>query len=140
MTDKLVKTLESVWYAAGPAQFLMYGVWVVVLSGMFGLDGTWQLLCTFWKFMGAFVIVTTVWGTLKQRQLVMLLSTLTAVVVGSVYTSRAMVFVDVDVNIHRAMTQSHYMVIAVLVIWGYYLANLTSRQIMEFKKAGISDE
>jgi len=137
MNKKLGQTLEAVWYAAGPAQFLMYGIWTIVLSGMFALDGWWQLLATAWKFFGFLVFVVTIWGSLKQKQLYILVCTITAVVVGAVYTSKAMVFTDVDAL--RGATQSHYMAIAVLVAWGFYLANLCSRQILEFEKMGIED-
>ena len=139
MTSKLRKTLEAVWYAAGPAQFLMYGVWVVVVSGMFALEDGWQLLATFWKFLGVMVFCVTIWGTLRQKQLFLVLCTITTVVVGAVYTSKAVHF-GADLDTHRAATQSHYMVVAVLVIWGFYLANLCSRQIMEFDRMGIVDE
>ena len=138
MKSKLQRTLEAVWYAAGPAQFLMYGVWVVVVSGMFALEDGWQLLATIWKFLGTGVFVVTIWGTLRQKQLSILGCTMTAVVVGAVYTSKSVHFSDLDM--HRAATQSHYMVIVVLVVWGFYLANLCSRQLMEFEKMGISDE
>lgn len=138
MTKKLRETLNAVWFAAGPAQFLMYGVWTIVVSGMFALDGWWQLLATFWKFIGALIFVATIWGSMKQKQALILAGTMASIIVGAVYTSKAMVFPDVDVL--RGATQSHYMVILVLVAWGFYLANLCSRQRMEFKRMGISDE
>lgn len=138
MTRKLRQTLESVWYAAGPAQFLMYAVWTIVVSGMFSLEGSWQLLATVWKMLGVLVFAATIWGSLKQKQTLILVSTIVALVVGAVYTSKAMMFGDVDIL--RAATQSHYMVIMVLVAWGFYLANLCARQMMEFKRMGIEDE
>jgi hypothetical protein len=139
MTTKFKRTLEAVWYAAGPAQFLMYGVWVIAVSGMFSLVDGWQLLATTWKFMGATVFAVTIWGTLKQKQLAILSCTITTVVVGAVYTSKAMHFTEIDLDTHRAATQSHYMVIVVLVAWGFYLANLCARQQLEFDKMGIKD-
>ena len=139
MTTKFRKTLEAVWYAAGPAQFLMYGIWVIVLSGMFGLQGGWQLLATLWKFLGVLVFAITIWGTLRQKQLVMVACTILAIVVGAVYTSKSM-HLSLDMDMHRGMTQSHYMVLVVFVIWGFYLANLCSRQLMEFDRMGMKDE
>lgn len=138
--SKFSRTLEAVWYAAGPAQFLIYGVWVVVVSGMFSLQDGWQLLATAWKFMGATVFAVTVWGNLKQKQASILVCTITTMVVGAVYTSKAMHFGDLDLDTHRAATQSHYMVIVLLVAWGFYLANLCSRQRMEFERMGINNE
>lgn len=138
MTQRLRETLNAVWFAAGPAQFLMYGIWTVVLSGMFALDGLWQLLATAWKFTGVLIFAATIWGTMRQKQSLILLGTMFSIMVGAVYTSKAMVFSDVDVL--RGATQSHYMVIVVLVAWGFYLANLCSRQRMEFQRMGIGDE
>ena len=138
MTGKLRKALDGVWYAAGPAQFLMYGVWTVVLSGMFALDGWWILLASMWKLVGALVFVATIWGNMKQKQMLLLFSTMMSILVGAVYSSKAMSFNDIDTL--RGATQSHYMVLVVLVAWGFYLANLCSRQRMEFKAMGISDE
>ena len=134
---KLSKTLEAVWYAAGPAQYLMYGVWAIVISGMFHLEGWYQLLSTAWKFLGFAIILVTIWGSLTQKMWAILLSTILALVIGALYTSHAMMFGDADVI--RAATQSHYMAIFVMVGWGYYLANLCARQRLEFKKAGIDE-
>ena len=139
MRTKLQQTLEAVWYAAGPAQFLMYGVWVVVLSGMFGLQDGWQLLATFWNFLGVLVFAITIWGNLKQKQLAIVACTITAVVVGAVYTSKSM-HLALDADMHRGLTQSHYMVITIFVVWGFYLANLCSRQLMEYERMGMKDE
>jgi hypothetical protein len=139
MTTKFKRTLEAVWYAAGPAQFLMYGVWVSVLSGMFGLQDGWQLLATFWKFLGALVFAITIWGTLRQKQLIMVVCTIMSVVVGAVYTTKSM-HLSLDMDMHRGMTQSHYMVLVVFVVWGFYLANLCSRQLLEFERMGMKDE
>lgn len=138
MSKKLRHALEAFWYGTGLAQFLMYGVWTVVASGMFALDGGWQLLATAWKVVGALIFAATIWGTMQQKQTLILLGTMLSIMVGAVYTSKAVVFSDVDVL--RGATQSHYMVIVVLVAWGFYLANLCSRQRMEFKRMGISDE
>lgn len=137
MMTKLSKTLEAVWYAAGPAQYLMYGVWAIVISGMFHLEGHLQLLSTAWKFLGFGIFVATIWGTLRQKMLLILASTILALVIGALYTSHAMMFGDADLI--RATTQSHYMAVFVMVAWGYYLANLCARQRLEFKKAGIDE-
>jgi len=137
MKTKLRKTLEAVWYAAGPAQYLMYGVWAIAISGMFHLDGNLQLLATAWKFSGFAIFVVTIWGTLRQKMLLILTSTILALMIGALYTSHAVMFSDADTI--RAATQSHYMAIVVMVGWGYYLANLCARQSLEFKKAGIDE-
>ncbi len=137
MKTKLHQTLEAVWYAAGPAQYLMYGVWCIVISGMFHLEGSYQLLATAWKFLGFGIFVVTIWGSLRQKMLLILLSTLLAIVVGAIYTSHAVMFRDGDII--RAATQSHYMSIFVMVVWGYYLANLCSRQRLEFERANINE-
>jgi len=137
MKTKLAKTLEAVWYAAGPAQYLMYGIWTVAISGLFQLEGAYQLLATLWKFIGAAVFFVTIWGSLKQKMLLILLGTLNAIAVGIVVTSKAVMFGDSDII--RATTQSHYMSIFVIVVWGFYLANLCSRQMFEFKRAGIDE-
>lgn len=134
---KLHKTLQAVWYAAGPAQYLMYGIWCIVISGMFHLEGGYQLLSTAWKFLGFAIFISTIWGSLRQKMILILISTLLAIAVGAVYTTHAVMFTNGDVI--RAATQSHYMSIFVMVVWGYYLANLCSRQKMEFIRAGIDE-
>lgn len=136
--SKLHKTLEAVWYAAGPAQYLMYAIWTVVISGMFHLHGSWQLLSTCWKMVGVVIFVVTIWGTLAQKQYAILSGTILSLIVGAVYTSKAMMFSDGDTI--RAAMQSHYMAIFVMVFWGFYLANLCARQRMEFDRAGLTDE
>lgn len=137
MITKLSKTLEAVWYAAGPAQYLMYGVWCIVISGMFHLEGSLQLLPTAWKFLGFIIVLVTIWGTLAQKMWTILISTILALVIGALYTSHAMMFNDGDTI--RAAMQSHYMAIFVMVFWGYYLANLCARQRLEFKRAGLDE-
>lgn len=138
MTTKLRKTLEAVWYAAGPAQYLLYGTWTVVISGLFSLDGAYELLPALWKLNGALIFVSTIWGTMAQKQYTILINTFFAILVGSVYSVKAAMF-NVDVDVLRGATQSHYMSLALLVAWGFYLANLVARQRLEFKKAGLSE-
>jgi len=134
---KLQSTLEAVWYAAGPAQYLMYGVWTIVVSGMYHLEGDYQLLSTLCKFIGFFIIVGTIWGTLEHKKKLILASVMNAVMVGSVYTTHAMMFEDPDVL--RAATQAQYMTLVVLVFWGFYLANLAARQQLEFARNAIHE-
>ena len=141
MTIKLRKTLQAVWYAAGPAQYLLYGIWTVVISGLFSFEGAYQLLPTFWKFNGALIVAVTIWGSMAAKQNVILINTFIAIIVGAVYSSKAaMVSFGLDVDILRGATQSHYMSLVLLVAWGFYLANLVARQRMEFTRAGLSDE
>jgi hypothetical protein len=137
MKTKLHKTLEAVWYAAGPAQYLMYGIWVIVISGLFNLDGNYQLIPTFWKFLGFAIFVATIWGTLRQKMMLILCSTMTAIVVGAVFATKAVMFGDADIM--RAATQSHYFSLVIIITWGFYLSNLCSRQMLEFKRAGIDE-
>lgn len=134
---KLKRTLDAVWYAAGPAQFLLYGMWTIIVSGLFPLDSWWQLAATAWKFNGAAIVVATVWGSLAVKRTTMLLNAFLAIIVGAAFTSKAVMFGDGDVI--RAATQSHYMILMLVVLWGFYLANLAERQRMEFKKAGVNE-
>lgn len=87
--------------------------------------------------MGFAIIVVTIWGSLAQKMWMILLSTILALFIGGLYTSYAMMFDDPDVI--RAATQSHYMIIFVMVCWGYYLANLCARQRLEFERAGVDE-
>jgi hypothetical protein len=137
MTRKLRRTLEAVWYAAGPAQFLLYGFWTVIVSGLVPLDDVWQLIPTTWKFNGVLIVAFTIWGSLRQKKILILIATFQSIVVGAVFTSKAVVFTDVDIV--RAATQSHYMILFLLVFWGFYLANLAARQEMEFKRVGVDE-
>lgn len=134
MSKRLRYVLEAIWYAEGSAQFLTYGIWVIILSGMFSLTGVWELLAAIWKLEGLAVVVATVWGSLRIKQALILLSAMTAIAVGAVFTTKAAML---DVEILRGATQSHYMTIAVLVAWGFYLANLCSRQRMELSRMGV---
>ena len=137
MKTKLQATLEAVWYAAGPAQYLMYGVWTTVVSGMYHLEGDYQLLATLWKLIGFSTVVGTIWGTLQQKKLLILASVMNAVLVGSIYTTHAVMFEDPDTL--RAATQAQYMTLVVLIVWGFYLANLAERQQLEFAR-NFTDE
>lgn len=138
MSRRLRSALEAIWYAEGSAQFLIYGVWVIVLSGLYSLTGAWELLAAIWKLEGLALLVATVWGSLRTKQALILLTVMTAIGVGAVFTTKAAMLTDG--NILRGATQSHYMTIAVLVAWGFYLANLCSRQRLELSKMGVSDE
>lgn len=137
MTSKLNKTLEAVWYAAGPAQFLLYGAWTVIVSGLFPLEDYWQLVPTIWKMNGALIIAVTIWGKLVHKKWTILFNAFLAIIVGSVFTSKAVMLADADII--RAATQSHYMILFLIVFWGFYLANLASRQSMEFRRAGVDE-
>jgi len=137
MTSKLQKTLDAVWYAAGPAQFLLYGLWTVIVSGLFPLEDYWQLLPTVWKMNGALIVAVTIWGNLAQKKWTILLNTFLAIIVGSVFASKAVMLADADII--RAATQAHYMILFLIVFWGFYLANLAARQSMEFRRAGVDE-
>lgn len=143
MIRQLTKTLEAVWYAAGPAQYLLYGLWTVIVSGTFVLDGWHIIFPVVWKLSGVAVIAVTIWGSMRAKQYVILANTLMAIMVGAIYTSCAIMVgkqIDAqDIELLRGSTQSHYLSLVLMVSWGYYLANLVSRQRIEFGKAGIAD-
>lgn len=143
MMTKLHNTLEAVWYAAGPAQYLLYGIWTVVISGNFQMDGWHALFPAAWKMLGFAIIVITIWGSMRIKQYAILLNTFMALIVGAIYTSCAMmVGAEVgakNIDLLRGSTQSQYMALLLLIVWGFYLANLISRQRMEFGRAGIDD-
>jgi hypothetical protein len=143
MIRQLTKTLEAVWYAAGPAQYLLYGLWTIVVSGNFVLDGWHVMFPVIWKLNGVAVILITVWGSMRAKQYVILLNAMIAIAVGAIYTSCAiMVGAQIgaaDIDYLRGSTQSNYLSLVLMVVWGYYLANLVSRQRMEFRKVGIDE-
>lgn len=132
MTIKAI--LEDFRAASGRQQFVMYGIWTVVVSGLFQLEDAWQLISTTWKFFGAFVVYAAIFESLWLTKYFLLLCNFTAVATGAVFTSKAMQFRDGEIL--RAATQSHYFVILIVAVWGFYLANLCQRQIWEAETMG----
>lgn len=134
LMDKLRETLKAVWYAAGPAQYLAFGLWTIVASGLFPLTDAMAIVAAFWKFTGFAVIVLTIWGSMEAKRMAILIGTLFSVAVGAMYMTRFGVFMDGDEL--RAAMQSRLMAIVLLTGWGYYLANLCTRQIYELRRLG----
>lgn len=132
--DRLRETLKAVWYAAGPAQYLAFGLWTIVASGLFPLTDAMAIIAAFWKFTGFAIIVLTIWGSMEMKRMAILIGTLFSVAVGAMYMTRFGVFMDGDEL--RAAMQSRLMAIVLLTGWGYYLANLCTRQIYELRRLG----
>ena len=134
LMDRLRETLKAVWYAAGPAQYLAFGLWTIVASGLFPLTDAMAIIAAFWKFTGFAIIVLTIWGSMEMKRMAILIGTLFSVAVGAMYMTRFGVFMDGDEL--RAAMQSRLMAIVLLTGWGYYLANLCTRQIYELRRLG----
>lgn len=134
LMDKLRETLKAVWYAAGPAQYLAFGLWTIVASGLFPLTDAMAVIAAFWKFTGFAIIVLTIWGSPEAKRMAILVGTLFSVAVGAMYMTRFGDFMDGDEL--RAAMQSRLMAIVLLTGWGYYLANLCTRQIYELRRLG----
>ena len=112
LMDRLRETLKAVWYAAGPAQYLAFGLWTIVASGLFPLTDAMALIAAFWKFTGFAIIVLTIWGSMEAKRMAILIGTLFSVAVGAMYMTRFGVFLDGDEL--RAAMQSRLMAIFLL--------------------------
>ena len=132
MSNKLRDTLDAVKYAAGPAQFLLFGLFSFVLSGLFLMDNWLTLSATIWKFMGVGIIIATIWGGLAHRRAVMMATVFMIGITGSFYFTTFDMFTDSDEL--RAAMQTKLMIIFLMLGWGFYLANLISRQVIEFER------
>lgn len=129
MPNRFRSTLHEIWYASGQAQILLFGLWSTVVSGLYQLEGNWILLCSAWKLLGFIIASSIVWSKTKCKQYLVLASVFLALIVGAVFTTKAVEITDPDIL--RGATQSHYFIIVLIVIWGFYLANLMSRQLLE---------
>ena len=132
MSNKLRDTLDAVKYAAGPAQFLLFGLFSFVLSGLFLMDSWLTLSATIWKFMGIGIIIATIWGGLAHRRAVMMATVFMVGITGSFYFTTFDMFTDSDEL--RAAMQTKLMIIFLMLGWGFYLSNLISRQVIEFER------
>ena len=130
--DKLRETLMAAWYADGHAQYLTFGIWIILVSGLFPLSGGLAIVAMMWKLLGVAIILLTIWGTMEMKRSAILIGTLFSLGVGAMYMSRFGLFMDGDEL--RAVMQTRLMIVALLVAWGYYLANLCTRQIYEMRR------
>lgn len=130
--SRLQETLDSVVHSDSPAQFLLFGLFSFILSGLFPMDSWLTLSATIWKFAGVACIVTTIWSPHSVRRLVMLVTTMSIIVTGAFYFSTFNAFEDS--NELRAAMQSRIMIVFLMIAWGLFLANLVTRQIFELDR------
>lgn len=126
---RIQETLDSIVHSDSPAQFLLFGVFSFVLSGLFPMDNWLTVSATIWKFMGVACVIVTVWSPPRIRRLVMLLTTMSIIVTGAFYFSTFSVFDDSD-ELRTAM-QTKIMIVFSMIAWGLFLANLVTRQLFE---------
>ena len=129
---KLQEILDSVAHSDSPVQFLLFGLFSFVLSGLFPMDSWLTLSATVWKFLGVGCIVATIWAALPTRRLIMLITTMMIIVTGAFYFSTFNMFDDS--NDLRTAMQSRIMIVFLMIAWGLYLANLVTRQILELDR------
>lgn len=130
--SRFKSALHEIVYASGQSQILLFGLWTMVISGIYSLDGNWILLGAFWKFLGFLIASSIVWGDGECKKYLVLASVITSLAVGAVFTTKAVQIADPDIL--RGTTQSHYFILVLMVGWGFYLANLMSRQLLEKKR------
>lgn len=129
---RLQETLDAVVHSDSPAQFLLFGLFSFVLSGLFPMDSWLTLSATVWKFSGVGCIIATVWSGLPIRRAVMLFTTMSIIVTGAFYFSTFNHYVDS--NELRTAMQSRIMIIFSMIAWGLFLANLVTRQLLETER------
>ena len=129
---RLRETLDAVVHSDSPAQFLLFGLFSFVLSGLFPMDSWLTVSATVWKFAGMACIITTIWASHTTRRLVMLLTTMSIIVTGAFYFSTFNMFDDS--NELRTAMQSRIMIVFIMVAWGLFLANLVTRQLLELNR------
>lgn len=129
---RLQETLDAVVHSDSPAQFLLFGLFSFVLSGLFPMDSWLTVSATVWKFAGMACIITTIWASHTTRRLVMLLTTMSIIVTGAFYFSTFNMFDDS--NELRTAMQSRIMIVFIMVAWGLFLANLVTRQLLELNR------
>lgn len=129
---RLQETLDAVVHSDSPAQFLLFGLFSFVLSGLFPMDSWLTLSATVWKFSGVGCIIATVWSGLPFRRAVMLFTTMSIIVTGAFYFSTFNHYVDS--NELRTAMQSRIMIIFSMIAWGLFLANLVTRQLLETER------
>lgn len=126
---RVQETLDAVVHSDSPAQFLLFGLFSFVLSGLFPMDSWLTLSATVWKFLGVGCILATVWAPLPVRRIVMLFTTMSIIVTAAFYFSTFYLFADS--NELRAAMQSRIMIVFTMIAWGLFLANLVTRQLYE---------
>jgi hypothetical protein len=126
---RLHQVLDSVVHSDSPAQFLLFGLFSFVLSGLFPMDSWLTLSASLWKFAGVGCILATIWASQVVRRAAMLVTTMLIIVTGAFYFSTFSVFDDS--NDLRAAMQSRIMIVFLMTAWGLFLANLITRQILE---------
>ena len=126
---RLQQVLDSVVHSDSPAQFLLFGLFSFVLSGLFPMDSWLTLSASLWKFAGIGCILATIWAGQAVRRAAMLVTTMLIIVTGAFYFSTFSVFDDS--NDLRAAMQSRIMIVFLMTAWGLFLANLITRQILE---------
>ena len=114
-------------FANGPAQFILYGIWTVIVSGLFPLSGYLPTLTLIWMLSGVAVIVTALTLDRKLVRRAILSSISLGVVVGSIFITYA----ATGATDLRADMQTVTIALITLVIWGFYLGNLCSRQLWD---------
>ena len=115
---RVQETLDAVVHSDSPAQFLLFGLFSFVLSGLFPMDSWLTLSATVWKFMGVGCIIATVWSPPKIRRMVMLLTTMSIIVTGAFYFSTFSMF-DNSTELRTAM-QTKIMIVFSMIAWAYF--------------------
>lgn len=126
---RLQQVLDSVVHSDSPAQFLLFGLFSFVLSGLFPMDSWLTVSASLWKFAGVGCIVATIWSGQSVRRATMLVTTMLIIVTGAFYFSTFAAFDNS--NDLRAAMQSRIMIVFLMTAWGLFLANLITRQILE---------
>lgn len=129
---RVQETLDAVVHSDSSAQFLLFGLFSFVLSGLFPMDSWLTMSATVWKFAGVACIVATIWGSPSARRLVMLITTMSIIVTGAFYFSTFSMFDDS--NDLRSAMQTKIMIVFSMIAWGLFLANLVTRQILEMDR------
>lgn len=130
--SRLDETIDAIVHSDSPAQFVLFGLFGFVLSGLFPIEGWLTLSATFWKFSGVACVIVTIWGSLKTRRLVMLVTTASIIVTSAFYFTTFGLYENQ--NELRSAMQSRIMVSFLMTAWGLFLANLITRQIFEFER------
>jgi hypothetical protein len=113
-------------YANGPAQFVLFGLWTIISSGLFPLSGYLPLLTFLWMLSGIAVIASALTLNRRTIRITLLGSVSFASITGSIFFSYALIGGD-----NRADMQTATIALITLMSWGLYLGNLCSRQLWE---------
>lgn len=123
------KIFNEFFYASGPSQFILYGIWTIISSGLFPISGYLPALTLLWLLSGIVVIGATFTFNRKFIRFTILLSLTVASASGSMFFSYALTGGDM-----RADMQSVTVAVITLIIWGLYLGNLCTRQLLDKDK------